>query len=366
LKILFIAPSLEPGKDGVGDYTQRLAEALKKNGVTCYTAGWSEGAIESIVESDQSMRLPRNISEKEKTNALLTRIREWDPDWISLQWAPYGFHPKGFSLPLVNSLRHFKQGRRFHLMIHEIWLGEKNKSPWKEILVGKWQKRDFLQFVRRLMPEKIHTQAEAYRWILGQNRIVAERLALFGNIPVSSNRGSDASTLKAGFFGSIHPETELDAFVPPYLALGKGRKQKLWIGHAGVLNEDSVHRFDMWKQRWGKRIAFEQLGPLDPGDVSRYLQNLDLGLSANPLALCDTSGSIAAMLEHDLPVLNLRTDVQFKGFTPKWDPHHISTDLSVSNLDRLSQKRRDGALLNKPSVEKIGRQFLVSLQEAMK
>jgi hypothetical protein len=49
------------------------------------------------------------------------------------------------------------------------------------------------------------------------------------------------------------------------------------------------------------------------GEISKILQCLDLGLATSPRQLIQKSGSVAAMLEHGLPILVTRNDWRLRG-----------------------------------------------------
>lgn len=107
MKILFICGSLEPGCDGVGDYTRRLAGELIRQGnevqiialndknVTAVTYQVQEDDITSIT----CLRLPQNISWNYRMNEAGVFSDAFNPGWLSLQYVPFAFQDKG--LPSV-------------------------------------------------------------------------------------------------------------------------------------------------------------------------------------------------------------------------------------------------------------------------
>jgi hypothetical protein len=68
------------------------------------------------------------------------------------------------------------------------------------------------------------------------------------------------------------------------------------------------------------------------------LRALDLGISANPLALTGKSGSVAAMREHGLPVCIVRDDFRLRaGQTPFPAPSGGLVRLDDRLIDRLAE-----------------------------
>lgn len=367
MQILFITPSYEPGKDGVGDYTRRLVAAINRteNGsIHSKVIAWNDPFVSSITETNDSLRLPSWLKEEEKAKAAKRTIEAFNADWISLQWVPYGYHPKGLFLRQISSLKQAVAHHPLQLMVHETWIGAKIESTPKERLIGSLQRHLFKQLVTQLQPKVIHTQAMAYQYLLQQAGIHADLLPLFSNIiptnPVRPKRSD--SEIRVGFFGAIHPETNLDPLLPELIELGQQLSKPIRLLQAGRLNPGGVERFESWREQWADQIRFEALGEMDSPGISNYLYSLDLGLSTNPFTLTDKSGSVAAMLEHQLPVINLRHDVNFKGFTPKFDRIHV--------LDRPKTVELKAAIAqtsprhNKPQIETIREILLASLKRA--
>ena len=67
------------------------------------------------------------------------------------------------------------------------------------------------------------------------------------------------------------------------------------------------------KQRYAREFAFKRLGQQPPERVSQFLMEMDFGIATTPLALIGKSGTATAMLEHGLPVIVNRNDVQYPG-----------------------------------------------------
>jgi hypothetical protein len=51
-----------------------------------------------------------------------------------------------------------------------------------------------------------------------------------------------------------------------------------------------------------------KLGPRSLAEISQFLNTVDFGIATSPLGLIGKSGTAAAMLEHDLPVIVNRED----------------------------------------------------------
>lgn len=108
MDILFICGSVELGNDGVGDYTRRLCAKLIKEGHKAQILALCDRIVfytsESQVVEETSVivhRIPIQASNKQRLFWLKEILKDFTPDWISLQYVPYSFNPKGlpFWLP---------------------------------------------------------------------------------------------------------------------------------------------------------------------------------------------------------------------------------------------------------------------------
>src|SRR5690554_2861963 len=103
MKLLFICGSLEPGRDGVGDYTMRLAVALIKKGNSVYVVALNDPHVNNIVYGVQYkdgvegsvLRIPLKFGDRVRYLKVFQLISDFRPDLISLQFVLYSFHRKG-------------------------------------------------------------------------------------------------------------------------------------------------------------------------------------------------------------------------------------------------------------------------------
>ncbi len=227
MHITFISSSLEPGRDGVGDYTRMLAESAVRQGHDAQLIALNDRHMgASSYTGNGSLRLGAAMPWKDRIAEAKGAIAAFAPDWISVQFVAYGFHDRGFVWRLGDRLHRLapSPATRFHLMFHELWIGDGGGASLRRRLEGRLQKHLVLGMVRRLAPSVVNAQATPYVAMLRQNGIAAERLPLFGNVPVShtsdnqwleevfSRQGISLSPDRRqglwlfGFFGTLHPE----------------------------------------------------------------------------------------------------------------------------------------------------------------
>ena len=104
MKILFVCSSLEPQQDGVGDYTRKLAQALicKGNKVKIIAlndrridgGAWLGKQTDNNIEIEV-LRLPELLAWHVRLYMAKKFTGDFNPDWISLQFVPFGYQIKG-------------------------------------------------------------------------------------------------------------------------------------------------------------------------------------------------------------------------------------------------------------------------------
>jgi hypothetical protein len=99
MKIAFLCSSLEPGRDGVGDYTRTLAGELVRLGHQVFLIAlndrWITGEKAEEQARLQTLRFGPNLSIAGRVTIARQALDQFAPDWVSLQYVCYGFHPKG-------------------------------------------------------------------------------------------------------------------------------------------------------------------------------------------------------------------------------------------------------------------------------
>lgn len=303
---------MEPGRDGVGDYTRRLALEITKNRhQTAILAINDQFVSDSIneVETLENVQIPifRISSKLAFKNHI--EVNNWinlfAPDWTSFQYVPFSFNAKGLPFGLANYLSKLNLGRNLHIMFHELWIGMEEDSTVKYKIWGRIQKLLIKNLIKKLRPKLIDTQTKLYQVQLSKLGYKSNYLPLFSNIPFAGSRDSnieierpDKITLVN--FGTVHPGAPIVSFSKE-AALYKQKIGKeielLLIGRSGGELE---HWMTVWKSAGLKAVA---LGEQSAYDISQSFNSATFGISSTALPLIEKSGSVAAMHEHKLPVI---------------------------------------------------------------
>lgn len=376
-RLAFICGSAVPGKDGVGDYCRILQRALRGKGVGSHIIALNDKTVESSEASPpDSLLLPASLSWPTRIGLAQERLRECRPDWISFQFVPFSFHPKGIIRREVGHLSALRDYGRWHAMMHELWLGIAQSESRKRKLSGWLQKRYVLQLLRELQPQPIHTSNSAYAHVLSRCGFPAKVLPIPSNIPIADLR---SDTIKnpllrksiarskesciAVVFGTIHPQwnpMELLEKLVQELAAQGSRLRILFIGRSGP---GAAAIRDRLPPGLASQIDIDLVGELDTSDISLCLQHASFGLSAMPLGLLGKSGTHAAMIEHGLPVIVTRDDWRLPDRPPAPPedrltfPFHPSRSFSLPEIQ--SAKRPPSS-----RAEAIVEQFLQDLEIA--
>jgi hypothetical protein len=325
MKILFITGSLEPGRDGVGDYTVRLAAACTRLGHSCRIVALndafvSENRLDELVFEEITfpvLRLPGTGSPKGKSLHTQDFVRKFQPDWVSLQFVIYAFHPKGLPLFWIPFFRKIISGYRLHIMFHEVWADYRQDAPVLHRLMGSLQRRVVGWLFHSLKPLVSHTSNTFYQNMLRLNGISTRILPLFGNLRLANNVQSEwlfeiifgQTGLKItsenrnghrlfGIFGTLRSEGNP---TPVLNAIRSGNSTHTNLILAIGRNPNLAG----WQQlaKDYPELHFVSLNEQPEERISAFFQLIDAGINTTNLMALGRSGTFAAMLEHGLPVL---------------------------------------------------------------
>ena len=129
-------------------------------------------------------RIPVLFSNNQRFNIAQDVLNDFQPDWISLQFVPYSFNPKGLPFLLPSFLTKLTGSFKWHIMLHELWLGIDVESSFKHKCIGKLQQYIIQKIIFKIRPEVINTQNQLYQFILKNNNINSIVLPICSNIPV--------------------------------------------------------------------------------------------------------------------------------------------------------------------------------------
>jgi hypothetical protein len=297
MSFVFVTGSLGPGRDGIGDYCRVLSQTLAAAGAKPALLALADREETAEHDNFPCLRLPAARPWQERVEAARRFLAAQGAERVFLQLSPYLYHPRGLLQSAAGPLAALLGERRPLVMVHETWVGELPFHGWKDRVIGPWQRHGFLALLRALQSAQLFTSLPLYRAQLARHGVAAALLPLPGNVPVQPEAAQ--LTLQepvAGIFGGLWPGFEPHAALDGLAAAGGATL--LLIGRHGASSE----RLAAWRRRH-RGLAIVETGPLEPAAVSRHLNRLSFAIGVSPWELAGKSGSIAALLEHGVPVL---------------------------------------------------------------
>jgi hypothetical protein len=344
MKVALLCISIEPGRDGVGDYVRHLAQVLSARGHACQVVALADRFADRcsvVIDPEhgfQIVRLRYTDWQHGNIRSAVEQVTKFQPDWASLQMVCYGFEHHGM---LWRSARRFAQLRlapHRHIMLHELWIGAGRMSSPKERAIGWLQRRLLLRAMRAWAPNAVHTSNSLYREMLRGAGVVADELAIPSNIPVIQigregmrdrlerrlSRGSASASqpLLGGMFGHLPPELATGEWLECLVQTCARVARDLVIVQLGRSGPRGAGVISALRERSAGRVRFLELGELPTAEVSAVLQGLDFGIAPTPWPLIGKSGSAAAMIEHGLPVLVPREGDALRDGSQSSAPRH--------------------------------------------
>lgn len=314
MRIRFLTATIEPGKDGIGDYTMRLAEKCRGHGHTIDIVAFNDRHARETEHTPELLRLPCTTPWPDR----LRQFEQWQksaPDWTSLQFAPYALHKKGLVGGWINRLSALIT-HPLHLFAHEIWIGQDAGDPFRHKLVGLIQRAYIKSLFRALAPQVLHTSNAFYAECLGREGFAARVLPLLGSVPFERGDsgeaerkllrqlglGSRSEAWLFGIFGTLHPVWPPEPLLSRLIEAGAQNHRRICLLSLGRIGSGQP-LWDRMKKEYAGRIHFLQLGELRVRELSAIFQALDFGIATTPYEILGKSSAVAVMREHGLPII---------------------------------------------------------------
>ena len=316
MRIVFLCGSLEHGRDGVGDYTRRLACELIKKGFQVALVALNDQHVKIAFDGEQYLdnitipvlRLPATTKYKLRFEQAGVWMESFNPQWLSLQFVPFSFNEKGLVFGLHKLLKRFGNGRKWQIMVHELWVGMDKEASKKMVYWGWLQRQLIKNLISKLHPAIIHTQSNLYMQMLQKFGLKPLFLPLFGNIPFHLNNsnyqhnqhGDQHKNICFVVFGGIHHGVSVHSLAQELKEFSITTQKKIKLIMIGRCGSEQT----LWENSWRSAgLEVEIMGEQSEIRISEILSNATFGISTTPAFLIEKSGSVAAMLEHGLPVL---------------------------------------------------------------
>jgi glycosyltransferase involved in cell wall biosynthesis len=327
MKIAFLCGCLEPGRDGVGDYARKLAGQLVQQGqravLVALNDNYVQEATEEIQASLPTLRLPAAWPIEQRMAHAKTWLDAENPEVLSLQFVLFSFHPKGLPFGLAPLLATLGQGRTWHLMFHELWVGMATNDTLKRKLWGRVQKEIIKSLLAQLKPKLIHTQCSLYFAQLTKAGQPVTRLPLFSNIErvasapgapyLYKNEPGAPRPVRFIFFGGLHPEAKLRELISDLQTYYHHDPLAFEFIYAGRNGQELDYHLPILKEL---NVRHQVFGELSPAEISQLLAGADFGVSTGSPEMLEKNGTVAATLLHGLPTLCIGRSLLLKNLPP--------------------------------------------------
>jgi hypothetical protein len=276
------------------------------------------------------------------------------PDWISLQFVPYGFHDKGLPWFFPERLARLRGTFRWHIMFHELWIGENLGAAIKQWVMGRLQKFLIARLLRRLNPPQCFTSTPIYLAMLEDIGTCPQKAEIYSNIPCVGI-GSPQKILSLAdiisqrehyivglLFGSINPGWDCRRLIGELIEYAKATDRTLVVIKAGR-DEFSSEAWEKWTNDYLQGVSVICCGKVAVEEASCLMAWADFGFLTTPFELIGKSGVAAAFAAHGLPMLVNRNDWLTRfGQTQKF-PEGVIDCLEGLPIDfkvRLGERRK--------------------------
>ncbi len=308
MDILFICGSAEPGKNGVGDYTRRLCGKLIRSGHEAQILSLCDHEAISFISENQIIeetnvkvhRIPVTTENDQRFIWLQDILKDFQPDWISLQYVPYSFNPKGLPFWLPSYLKKVKGNHKWHIMFHELWLGIDVESSFKHKCIGKLQQLIAKKIIHNTKKPLVNTQNSLYQYFLESHNITAEVLPIWGNIPLTAEKKETIEFTQFVLFGSIHYGAPFEDFIDDLVKSSNQFDKPIKFVFIG---KNGSELFDYTTILKKFNICYEILGIQSEDVISKVLLDSDFGISTTPYFQTEKSGVYAAYREHQIKTI---------------------------------------------------------------
>jgi hypothetical protein len=218
-----------------------------------------------------------------------------------------------------------------HIFFHELWFNAYQKSSLSNWLKGLIRRHYFVQLVRSVPPEKAFTNTEVYARQLGRLGIRAEVVPIYSSIPVldlpDSHKSIYSNSISAVIFGTLPPHWRGERVIRKLGELARSQGKELRVVGMGRHGYDDLG-WDRLRNEAAQHALFYRIGVVSDAEASTILSSADFGISVTDFEYLSKSTTVAAMLEHGLPVIfEARPRLRLAGSRAALDSYKNSSNI---------------------------------------
>jgi glycosyltransferase involved in cell wall biosynthesis len=360
-RVALLTRRFPPECCGVGDYTARLAESWQRQGheVTVFVASpeKSESQKSEGSSPEAGIRVVRiKLDGWRDVQAAARAIAAAKPEQVQIEYSNYGWSRWGFAFhvdALVRALR--KSGLPVTVALHEFPL-EFLQHP-LHAGISVVQRLHFARLVQGANEVLTNTQERVRilrRWFPWQRERVHFR-PNSSHIPVEAGNAERTANLRAerapgaalvvATFGMFHPGKRYEAVIE---AVGMARSElrpAVWLlGDARQAQVAYLEKLRQQVRASHLEGAVWWSGHLAPGELSAYLQAVDIFMLPQPDGHLTRSSAFMAAAAHGLAVIAVRNDENQKDFAHGENVWLVDASRAEYFAQAIRQLARDAAL----------------------
>lgn len=375
MRIAFICGCLEPGRDGVGDYTRILSANLISQGHEVIIIALYDVLLNTLKSTQEiedisvnTLRIPESVGDSKRINIIKQCLQDFKPEVLSLQFVVFSFHRKGLPWNLLKIFHSIDKPPIFHIMFHELWVGMPKHSTTAHVIWGWLQCNLIKIIIKSVKPDFIHTHTWLYQAQLARIGIPAAILPLFSNIQI--NIRNNKSIKKAFFapekqkislviFGTIHAYSSIELLLEEVLSFAHKNGTGVCLQAIGRCGPE----LERWTLLWQSAgLEINLLGEQSSERISEVLSESSIGITTTALPMIQKSGSVAAMRQHGLPVICVSAPWEPRGLESPEPPAGIFSLRKGVIEDCLAYEEHEStSYLNSFDVSHL---FIKSLQKS--
>jgi hypothetical protein len=354
MRIGFIVGRSDPF-DGITCYSSILAAELQNLGHSVSLLACNDDAADPPPLNSTAHGTPLTVIGRHETvDQRAAKARAWvahhKPQVVSIQFNCHHLGDRrGILKPFTSLAAQALKGVPVHMFFHELWFNAYEKKSLSNWLKGLVRRHYVVQLIQLLRPRQAFTNTDPYARQLGRLGVTSQVVPVFSHIPVLKSTQPKASwrtnNISAVIFGTLPPHWQGERAIRRLGEWARSQGKELRVLGMGRHGYDD-HGWDRLRKVAASDASFERIGVVSEATASSILSLADFGISVTDFDYWTKSTTIAAMIEHGLPVIfDMQTHLRLAGTREGLANGHCSLALGrdFEIVELIETRSRDTA-----------------------
>ncbi len=329
-RIVFLVPGDQSGLCGVTDYSLWLARAAAEQGHQILVLSiypFSQRPFMADIATSTAGKITTRPPTKSPASVeeIAQALASFKPDLVILQFSTPVFRTGKLVYPYLARICRVLRTFKVFLMVHETWISSDTRRSIRNYLLQKFRRFEILAAWRSLHPQRVYASNSSHLGQLTSAGLAPHHLPIFSNIPPTPRPPHHRAALH-----ELLETRGASDFLPdsPYITIFFGRIAPSWDpspvmarlqreAHDGTrtLCVISIGETGYSDQGWQRVVKTAEatptlrLGKSSPTEIITLLHAADCGITPNALDFWLKSGTCAAMVGCELPIVFSQTDI---------------------------------------------------------